>query len=433
MKRLTERFDGIPDAIRVLIPCILLLVYLAQCVWFIDTQSLAIDEPINIRGGLEQWRLGRFSGGEYWNDHPPLARLLSTFTARDNRFQILDPAPDAQPPRYPTGDRKIILPGAVAMAWHTRPAASILGVILGLLIWMATWCIYSPGAANLALALFAFSPSLIANFCIVGTDGIVTLMTFATAFQVVRWRHNQSYRQTGVLGLVLGGLLVSKFSALPLAALTLALVLILKPESVSLRPDKWNWKHAVVVSLIAFVVVWGTYFFHVTRVSADGRQVSILIPNRPQPIVYSINRPLHFSLAVPAYEYIQAIGFQVEHNREGHPSFLMGRVYTNGSKLYFPVTILLKWPTVVLSFSVIVALAIITRRVRMPRDFFLWAIFPSVFFLFALFTHVDIGERLVLPVYAFALPFCAGAGNSPVTRKSCLCSCWPHSASMLST
>src|SRR6266849_3231744 len=62
----------------VVLPAILLITYLAQCAWFIHSQSFTVDEPLDIRSGLEQWRTGQYSGGLGWNDHPPLARLLCT-------------------------------------------------------------------------------------------------------------------------------------------------------------------------------------------------------------------------------------------------------------------------------------------------------------------------------------------------------------------
>ena len=58
-----------------IIPAFLCLLYVAQCAWFIGTQSLTNDEPLHIIAGLDAWRHGRF---ERWNDHPPLVYLLLT-------------------------------------------------------------------------------------------------------------------------------------------------------------------------------------------------------------------------------------------------------------------------------------------------------------------------------------------------------------------
>src|SRR3984957_617927 len=58
-----------------IIPAVLLLLFVGQCLWFMRTQSLTNDEALHIVAGTEAWRMNRF---ERWNDHPPLVFLLST-------------------------------------------------------------------------------------------------------------------------------------------------------------------------------------------------------------------------------------------------------------------------------------------------------------------------------------------------------------------
>ena len=119
---------------------------------------------------------------------------------------------------------------------------TLLGVVLGAALWFAARRLFSEGAANVSLALFAFTPSLIAHYSVVTTDGIGTLFIFLVAFQLVRWRRQPSWLQTAFMGLALGGLLLAKFYAPPLVLLALLLMLVLQPEGVSWRPSQWNWK-----------------------------------------------------------------------------------------------------------------------------------------------------------------------------------------------
>src|SRR5215472_2357905 len=78
--------------VRRIVPVALLVVYVAQCVWFLRTQSLTYDEPVHIAEGLEAWRHGRF---EQYNDHPPLARLLCALPLLNSKSQIdLDQLPE---------------------------------------------------------------------------------------------------------------------------------------------------------------------------------------------------------------------------------------------------------------------------------------------------------------------------------------------------
>src|ERR1700693_731529 len=70
---------------RWLLPALLALAYVAQCAWFIRTQSLTYDEPVHIAEGLNAWRYGRF---EQCNDHPPLARLWCTLPLIGPQWQV---------------------------------------------------------------------------------------------------------------------------------------------------------------------------------------------------------------------------------------------------------------------------------------------------------------------------------------------------------
>jgi len=411
----------------VVLPAILLLAYLAQCAWFIQSQSFTFDEPIDILSGLEQWRTGQYSGGVGMNDHPPLARLLCTLPAINSRFQIGDkvvPNPDSVAWHNSDFDSfGSVLPNPETMAWHTRPVNAVLGAVLGLLLWLAARSLYSTNAANFVLALFSFSPSLIAHFSLAATnDGAMTLLLFATVFQLCRWHHDRSWPQTVLLGLVLGGLLLAKASSLPFFGAAIVLVLVLKPGSIAIRPAEWNWRQAVTASLISFLIVWGAYRFHVSRATIAGSdiQMSLAVPKRPDPIIRHSSRAFHISVPVPAFEFIQGLGFQLRHNKIGHFAFLLGRSYVGGSTLYFPTVIVLKWPTIVLPLFLAALALMFLRRTRRPRDFALWAVFPVLYFVFAEFSNLNLGERFILPIYPFALLLCGSLWQFAKGRRAVL-------------
>jgi len=392
---------------RFLIPVGALLLYLAQCAWFIGTQSLTVDEPVNITAGLEAWRYGRF---EHWDDHPALIRLICTLPVINPKYQI---------EKVPYLKVQEVAPSPEAMTWRTRPMNSLLGLLLGVLVWLAARRMYSEGAANLAVYLFAFSPALIAHFSLVGNDGIPALMAFATAFQLVRWRHDPSPLQTVLVGLAVGGLLLSKFSVLPLVLLTLALVLVLKPTGLSVRLKSLNWKQVAIVSIVSCGVLWAAYRFHVSKVvvTIQRSRVEVLSPNYTQPKVKDIERPLRLWFPVPAGEFLQAIWVQVQHSREGHAGYLFGRSFQNGSVLYFPSVILLKWPTILLIFCGLSTVLLALRRISLPADWAIWVLFPAVFLLSVLFTSINLGERLILPLYPFGLLLAAGLWQMTTARR----------------
>ena len=402
-----DAHSGTPPKTRWIIPTLLCLLFVAQCAWFINTQSLTNDEPLHIIAGVEAWRYHRF---ERWNDHPPLVFLVCTLPLLLNHTEI-DIQPDA---KYADA----ITPSPEAIAWAARPVIVMLGVLLGVLLWISAKRLFSEGAANFALALFAFSPSLIANFSITCNDGAVALITFATAMQVVYWRRTQSWGRTVALALILGALLATKFSTPVMFAVALALVLILKPSGVSWSPRDWNWRKAFAIIAVVFAFVWGTYFFHWTKVVVKEGFVTVTSPNRTKTTTGDMHKHLNLTVYLPAGEYIEGMGRVANHMNLGHPTFFLGQVSVGkGWKSYFPVVMLLKWPIVVLGVFLTALILGLLKRIQFPPDLLLFSLFPGIYFLIAIFSKVDLGERHILLVYPFALLFAAALWHHVRQRR----------------
>ena len=154
------------------IPALLLTLFALQSLWFIQTQSLTYDEPGHIIAGLQAWQQGRF---EMWTDHPPLGRFWLMLPIARAKVAI------TSEPLARGYHVSAMQPGPEWLAWHTRPMNTLLGIALGITLWFASRRLFSEGAANVALALFAFTPSLIAHFSVTTTDGIGALFVFLTA------------------------------------------------------------------------------------------------------------------------------------------------------------------------------------------------------------------------------------------------------------
>ncbi len=376
-----------------IIPAFLILLFTAQCLWFVKTQSLSNDEPLHIIAGLDAWRLHRF---ERWNDHPPIVFLIGTLPLLLNGGDI-DIQPDA---KYADGIR----PSPEAVAWGGRITNVIFGALFGLLLWFTARRHFSEGAANFVLALYALSPSLIANFSIACNDGVLALVAFGSALMLAHWRKNQTWNRTIALAFVLGILLSTKFSTPALFVLALGLVLILKPESIEFHPRNWNWRHAFAILAISFVTVWGVFFFHSTKVTIKDNMVTTTSPNRTKAATGALHVPFNVTFYVPAGEYLEGMGRVANHLKLGHPSYLLGQIKKSGGwKTYFPIVVALKWPPVVLGLFLVTAILALMKRIRFSREMLLMLSFPAFYFVMAIFSKVDLGERHVLLVYPFAL------------------------------
>jgi hypothetical protein len=385
------------------------LIYVGQCAWFIQTQSFTYDEPVHIAEGLDAWRNGRF---EAYNDHPPLARLFFTLGLLDPKWQIeIEPLPQGfHVPR--------VTPDPVALARRARVGNVMLGLLLAGLLWVAAAKVFSESAANFAVLLFIFSPQMIAHFSLATTDGAATLLIFATAIGVAWWRARASLRRTAILGVVLGLLLLAKFSTPPIFLLAVFWMFLphLKFESYACRQP------ALLCIALAFVIaggiVWAGYFFHISRLSFDRNQMVVSFPHRHE-LTYPVHSPFPLKLWVPAGEYLEGLRNTVRHNAKGQAASFLGQTsQTGGWKLYFPVVALLKWPTTTLLLFVGGAWCILRGRSQIPVAFWVILSFPLLYFAISIFAHFDLGDRHILPVYPFLLLFAAAFWHGAQQRRT---------------
>jgi hypothetical protein len=377
-----------------LIPTALLLIYAAQCFWFIGTQSFTIDEPGHIAAGLAMWRDGRFV---ILNDQPPLARLIFTAPLAAFTNTQVDNVHD----RLVTIDPHLV--------YWTRPPVVLLGVLLGVALWFAARAWLSEGAANFALALFAFSPALIAHFSLATMDGTAALTIFLAVLQLARWRKNPDKKQTALLAIALGLMLMAKFYAPPLFLIALYLVTLNTADGQK-HSRGWHWKHAFAVAALAWCVVWAGYFFHVSTAWIEDHNLTIHMPRREADFVLPVNFSLPGKILIPGAEYIDGMNKVFRHDLAGHESMLMGELSrTGGWKSYYFYVIALKWPLTVLVLALAGLVAIIRKRVAPPQGWPFLVAIPVAFFLMAIFSRIQIGDRHILPLYPFALLLAAAA------------------------
>ena len=316
--------------IRWWIPSLLLAMFALQSLWFIGTQSFTYDEPGHILAGLDAWQHGRF---EMWTDHPPLGRFWLTLPLARSQVEI------TQEPLARGYRVTAMQPGPEWLAWQTRRMNTLLGLALGVALWFAARRLFSAGAANVALALFAFTPSLIAHFSVATTDGIGALFVFLAACQIVLWRRNPSRGQTVLLGVVLGGLLLAKLSTPPEFLLALVLMLVLRRGEGLNGLGELNWRPMLAALGVALFVFWAGYLFHVSHLKVGDGQVVATFPNRDTK-TWATKSNLHLKLSLPAGEYIEGFREVALSNRRGRPSWFLGEIYPKGgSRLYYPVAI----------------------------------------------------------------------------------------------
>ena len=381
---------------RLLFPAFLLIIYIGQCVWFMSTQSFTLDEPGHIAAGLAMWKYGRFV---IQNDNPPLARKIATAP-----LNLLTNVDVDNQQRHPNALPPGLRPEHV---WYVRTPIVLLGVLLGIAIWLVASTLFSESAANFSLALFAFSPGMIAHFSLATTDGAGVLTFFITAVTFAIWTDAPNWKHTFWLGAAAGAMLLAKFYAVPITMVVLLLMCI-----EAIRQKKFVlFKQAALVGAMAYLIVCFGYNLHIARFQFSNGTMDAHFQHREQDWVASVPFQGSLTVYIPGGDYIDGLARVYRTNKAWHNSYLLGKTAENGFPAYHLFAISFKWPTLILLLSAIGLILLFRRKVPLSHGAWVASVLPLTFFALALTAQLQIGDRHDLPIYPFLLLLAAAVWN----------------------
>ena len=384
--------------------CAALLVLMAANLFAsISHKSITNDEIVHIPAGYYHLVAGKF---QLNNEHPPLVKMWAA-------LPLLLIQPNEQVPSagevtgnfseetwkyldqfWPNNKDHF-----AAISFWTRTMMILITLGLGVLIFVYTRDLFGARTAVLAVGLYTLEPTVLGHGRIVHTD-LPAAFVFLLFFFVLRYYLSaRTPRRTLLLGLVSGLALVVKFSMivlLPVLACLAIAAFILAPRLQESR-KRVAIHLALVVCAILFVVNAAYYFRSPPIEPADVRWVQTM--SAP-----AFNRWMTFfhlgSKVVPTYFLFGQYNVML-HNRDGHPTSLLGQYNTKGWWYYFPVAFAIKTslPFLILSVAAL-AWALLALWKRDWR--FLWLLVPfAIYAALSMSSRINIGVRHFLPAYPF--------------------------------
>jgi MFS family permease len=358
-------------------------------------QSPTIDEPVYAGTAvvyLEQHSL------RYNPEHPPLGKLIIA-TGLAFAGAHLDPAF--------TGDqtqlgRRVLYesgadPGRLLLA--ARLPVIVLTLLFGLVVFAFARDLTGPAGGVTALALYAFSPDLIAHGSLATLDVPVAGFLLTSVWLVWRARR-RPVLYLPLAGLALGAAVATKMSAL--AAVPVLLLLTVLSVWHAHRGDRpQRIIHVVAaaagVALIAVAVVWAAFL------AVDPRLRWTTPPDLPA--VHGL-RSLADRLPLPR-PYLDGMRVQFGFEDRTWSTFLLGTYHPGSLWYYLPVALLVKTPLGTLALGLAGAVALVTLpRLRPAAPYVL---VPTAVLLAAAMTSTrDLGVRYALFVPMFLAIAAAG-------------------------
>ena len=355
-----------------IIAILLTLIGSARIVSTYKILNNTVDEPAHLAAGIEWVENGTYT---YEDQHPPLARVAGALGAyfagaRWSRqkgqisegFHLL--GYQHRYTRVLFYSRLAMLPffwiGSAAVFWWARRAA---GDVAGVL----------------ATLLFTTTPTVLAHAGLVTTDTAMTGLTCMAAVYSLHWGDKPGWRRSLLLGLLLAGAFLSKFSSL--AFLPAGWILMYSWHLWNARPGWRIASQEIIRALPQALLAWAVAAFLIWAM-----------------FNFDYGYARFFKRPVPAYEFFNGIASAWRHNEAGHPAYLLGQVRTRGFWYYYPVALSVKTPLAML--VLVMASVIILFRRNGGAAAGMAAMFALGVLAVGMTSHINIGVRHVLPVYS---------------------------------
>ncbi|HEX7833711.1 MAG TPA: glycosyltransferase family 39 protein [Thermoanaerobaculia bacterium] len=329
--------------------------------------SATIDEPMHLSAGLQIYKQHAFT---LQQENPPLPRVVLAFAPWIGGVELKSDITEQLRLVFFSNDRyktNLVL---------ARCGNLVFFAIAAFAVW--SWSRRELGSAGglLAVLLFTMQP-VIFGFAGLGTHDMPATAGFALALAVfARWLDTPDAKRAALFGAAFGFAVLCKFSNIgyvPAACLAMTIV-----RMIADRNARGLWRRMLPSFAIALAatlfVIWTGYGFTIDA-------------------------------------FIGGIRKLAEVDRLGHKSYLLGELRTTGWWYYFPIALALK---TTLASLVLAIAALFAKRQRVAGEA-LAAV--AAILLVAMPSHLNLGIRYVLPLYA-PLSIAAAAAALTMLRST---------------
>jgi len=393
-------------------------------------KSNAFDETAHLVGGYSYWhtgdlRLNREAGilPQLWAALPLTFMPVEWLPADSVAWARADLAECGRQFLFEANHR------VMSMLHASRAMIGAISLLLG-------WCVYRTSRARfgraagwLSLALYAFSPTMLAHSALVTSDLAAALALFAGTLAI--WRVMQFATEEAVTprfvrraigaGLIVAAALMSKVTALlllPISAVLAAILgwILFHPSTDGTGPIASPapiraWLRAAGAAFFVAIIacgglctVYAAFSGPLERIDPTPGSGELTFqapePSQDAGMALRLVRIAQDWRLLPA-NWLKGVAFMLDYSAS-RPAFLRGRYSLTGWWWFFPYCFAVKTPLPLLAMIVLAAIAWV--RIRRAGTSFDRSLAPLLVLLvvywgFAVMSPLNIGHRHLLPVY----------------------------------
>jgi putative flippase GtrA len=322
------------------------------------------------------------------------------------------------------------------LAWARTPMI-LLTLLIGLLLFKWANKLYGARTGLFVLFLFVFFPNFIAHDHFVTTDMAATLGFLVSIYFYDKQLKNPSVQNIFWAGVFFGLAQLLKFSTFLLIGM-LPLYLIIRLLIFRKEIDFWKFLKNQIWGLVQiFLIGFGiVYLFYMvlywnTPLAIENKLIDLSLPTAGASVYNHILKIMTgIPILAPIGHYL--LGLIMVFSRVGgtQTSFLLGKYSASGFRMFFVYTFLFKvpLPIIILLISGIIWLFVrkIKKKARLGSDdnqrredvwnIWVFLTFPTLYFLLAFRSDLDLGVRYLFPMFPFLFLF-IGRFVQPVLIK----------------
>jgi hypothetical protein len=408
------------------VACLLLTIFAALCLRSAHESSITFDEPEQVAVGYAS--LTRPGHG------CSVINLRLSQVLQAMPLLAFDP-----PPRWPTEKeqldnyprnisygRLLFFSGgrdAQQMIFASRTVSVALGLALGAVIFWCSRRLHGDAAGLLSLALYVFSPLVVAHSSLATTE-IATALFFTLA-TLALWRLLGRPTALNVIlaGTATGALAATKISGLLIVPI-IAVLLVAKIAGRDEKPHIWRARSLALLgaAVVAWAVLWAIYGGPSAATAAGATEWAThpTVAERLAPKMIGLARDWRVLPDAYLFDLHQFV-----HSGEIRRAYLLGQYSLDGWWYFFPVAWLVKNTLPFLVAAPLAAMAAWKMRRTNPseggpewRALAPFAALALIYGCFAIAGNLNIGARHLLPLFPPFLIFAGLAARAmPAKRK----------------
>jgi Dolichyl-phosphate-mannose-protein mannosyltransferase len=367
-----------------------------------------IDEGAHLACGI-QWYQGVYN---YDPKHTPIARISVAL------LPYLDGVRGYGNPSF--WEEGVLVLSSGGRYWRNLTLARIgvlpyfvLGIVV---IFLWTRRVYGYPTAWIAAGIFSMLPVVLAHSALATTDIPLTAFFVTAVYAFTRWLSAPNWRTAAGFGIATGLAISTKLSSVAFLPVTMAGVLPLYLASrrrasaaASQGDDRWELRNTMrstaIVTMCAFLVIWAAYRFShapINKFSSAPDKIASKVFGSSSTAARAVH-VLTAKLQLPAPELYDGLRDLRDIDRIRPRSYMFGQVKQGGWWYFYPVAIAVKTPLAVLLLAVMgvvwLGVSWFHTRTDWQRAVPLVAALAPI--VVAAPSHLDIGVRHVMPVFAF--------------------------------